>query len=154
MTIHQRLQDTKTRTLAHYRLADDLLDLRDGPDKWSVRFILHHLADAETVLFDRIRRVLSERRQVLWAFDQDAWALGLDYVTRPLSLSQRIYDATRDGVIHYAQVHYEGSAAFEFVHSETGLRTLKDEFDKVVSHKEQHLKQIVAALVAVEAQNR
>ena len=59
MTIHQRLQDTKTRTLAHYSLADDQLDLRYGPDKWSVRFILHHLADAETVLFDRVRRVLS-----------------------------------------------------------------------------------------------
>ena len=28
VTIHQRLQDTKTQTLAHYRLADDLLDLR------------------------------------------------------------------------------------------------------------------------------
>ena len=49
VNIHQRLQDTKTRTLAHYKLADDQLELRYGPDKWSVRFILHHLADAETV---------------------------------------------------------------------------------------------------------
>jgi hypothetical protein len=102
MSICQQLQDTKTRTLAHYSLAADQLDLRYGPDKWSVRFILHHLADAETVLFDRIRRVLSERRQVLWAFDQDAWALGLDYATRPLSLSGCIYEASRDGVMHYA----------------------------------------------------
>jgi hypothetical protein len=99
-----------------------------------VRFILHHLADAETVLFDRVRRVLSERRQVLWAFDQDAWARGLDCVTRPLALSQRIYDATRDGVIHYAQGHYERSATLEFVHSETSLRTLQEEFDKVAHH--------------------
>jgi hypothetical protein len=153
VNIHQRLQDTKTRTLAHYSLADDQLDLRYGPDKWSVRFILHHLADAETVLFDRIRRVLSERRQVVWAFDQDAWARGLDYATRPLALSRGIYDATRDGVIHDARVHYERSAAFEFVHSEMGLRTLQEEFDKVASHNEQHLKQIAAALAAFEPEN-
>ena len=146
MTTGQRLQETKTRTLAHYSLADDQLDRRYRPDKWSVRFILHHLADAETVLFDRIRRVLSERRQVLWAFDQNAWARGLDYATRPLSLSRGIYDATRDGIIHYARVHYERSACLEFVHSETGLRTLQEEFDKVAHHNEHHLKQIDAAL--------
>jgi hypothetical protein len=146
MNICQRLQDTKTRTLAYYRLTDHQLEWRSGPDKWSIRFILHHLADAETVLFERIRRLLSERKQVLWAFDQDAWARGLDYAARPLLLSERVYDATRDGVIHYARSHYEGSAAFEFVHSETGLRTLKDEFDKVADHNEHHLKQIAGAL--------
>src|SRR5207253_1934875 len=100
------------------------------PDKWSVRFILHHLADAETVLFDRIRRVLSEPRQVLWAFDQSAWARGLDYGSRPLLLSRRLYEATRESVIYYAALHYERSSQLEFVHSATGVRTLKDEFDK------------------------
>jgi hypothetical protein len=154
MNICQRLQDTKTRTLAQYSLADDRLDMRYGPEKWSIRFILHHLADAETVLFERIRRVLSERRQVLWAFDQDAWARGLDYATRPLSLSRRIYDATRDGIIHYTELHYERSAALEFVHSTTGLRTLKDEFDKVANHNEHHLKQIAAALQGFERESR
>jgi len=146
MNISQSLQNTKMRTLDYYELSDDLLDMRYGPEKWSVRFILHHLADAETVLFDRIRRLLSEPRQVLWAFDQDAWARGLDYATRPMFLSRRIYDAVRDGVIHYAELHYERSAALEFVHSETGVRTLKDEFDKVAKHNEHHLRQIAAAL--------
>ena len=62
MNISQSLQNTKMRTLDYYELSDDLLDMRYGPEKWSVRFILHHLADAETVLFDRIRRLLSELR--------------------------------------------------------------------------------------------
>lgn len=39
-----------------------------------MRFILHHLADSETVLYERIRRILSEPRQVLWVFDPDAFA--------------------------------------------------------------------------------
>jgi hypothetical protein len=31
-------------------------------------------------LLDRIRRTLSEPRQVLWVMDQDAWAKGLDHL--------------------------------------------------------------------------
>jgi hypothetical protein len=42
--------------------------------------------------------------------------------------------------------HYDGSDAVSFVHSETGLRTLKDEFDKVASHNRKHLGQIQKAL--------
>ena len=66
-------------------------------------FLLHHLADAETVLFDRVRRVLSEPS-------------------------------------------YATHGHLEFVHSESGVRTLKDEFDKIAAHNEHHLRQIRIAL--------
>jgi DinB superfamily len=146
MDIVTRLEAARDQTLSYFELSDDQLDRTYGPGKWSVRFILHHLADAETVLFDRIRRVLSEPRQVLWAFNQDAWAMGLDYSRLPLDLSRRIYDAVRAGVIYQAYLHYETDGHREFVHSETGVRTLKAEFDKVASHNEHHLEQIDLAL--------
>jgi len=146
MNIVPRLEATKNQTLRYFDLGNEQLDRSYGSGKWSVRFILHHLADSETVLFDRIRRILSEPKQVLWAFDQDAWARGLDYSTIPLDLSRRIYDAVRAGIIYQARMHYDKSGHREFVHSETGIRTLKDEFDKVVSHNEHHLEQIDLAL--------
>jgi hypothetical protein len=43
-------------------------------------------------------------------------------------------------------VHYETKGHLEFVHSVTGVRTLKQEFDKVASHNEHHLEQIRLAL--------
>jgi len=146
MNIVPRLEATRNQTLRYFDLGNEQLDRSYGSGKWSVRFILHHLADSETVLFDRIRRILSEPKQVLWAFDQDAWARGLDYSTIPLALSRRIYDAVRAGIIYQARMHYDKSGHREFVHSETGIRTLKDEFDKVVSHNEHHLEQIDLAL--------
>jgi len=79
-------------------------------------------------------------------FDQDAWAKGLDYSRMPLDISRRIYEATRGGIIQLAREHYERNGHLEFIHSETGSRTLKDEFDKVAAHNEGHLKQIEAAL--------
>ena len=146
MDIVTRLEAARDRTLGYFDLSEEQLARSYGPGKWSVRFILHHLADAETVLFDRIRRVLSEPRQVLWAFNQDAWATGLDYSRMPLDLSQRIYDAVRAGMIYQARLHYDRSGHLEFVHSETGVRTLKAEFDKVAAHNEHHVAQIEKAL--------
>jgi hypothetical protein len=146
MEIIQSLEATRDETLERFGLGEPELGRTYGPGKWSVRFILHHLADAETVLFDRIRRVLSEPRRVLWAFDQDGWAKGLDYAQRPLELSRRLYEVTREGIIYYARIHYDKHGHLEFVHSETGVRTLRDEFDKVAAHNARHLAQIRTAL--------
>jgi hypothetical protein len=150
MQIIDALNATRDETVRRFELGEPDLERTSGPGKWSVRYLLHHIADAETVMFDRIRRVLSEGRRVIWAFDQDAWARSLDYPTRPLALSRDLYLATRAGVIHYASMHYDTQGHLEWIHSETGVRTLKDEFDKVAWHNANHLKQIATALGVAE----
>ena len=146
MPLIHDLEATRDETLSYFSLNDSDLARTYARGKWSVRFILHHLADSETVLYDRIRRVLSEPRQVLWVFDQDAWAKGLDYSQVPLDLSRTVFESVRNAIIYYAGRHYESSGHLEFVHSVTGVRTLKDEFDKVASHNAHHLSQIRTAL--------
>jgi len=146
MDIITKLESTRDLTLQYFDLGDEELSRSYAPGKWTVRFLLHHLADAETVLSDRIRRTISEPRSVLWAFDQDAWASGLDYAHMPLDLSRQIYEATRAGIIHLAREHYDRSGHLEYIHSETGLRTLKEEIDKVAAHNLHHLNQIELAL--------
>ena len=140
------LETTRDETLRYFGLDDNDLARTYGPGKWSVRYILHHLSDSETVLYDRIRRVLSEPRQVIWWYNEDAWSKKLDYSERPLEMSRRIYESVRAAMIFYAELHYEKDGHLEFVHSTTGLRTLKDEFDKTASHNEHHLSQIRVAL--------
>ena len=141
-----RLEDTRDQTLEFYGLADADLARTYAEGKWPVRFILLHLADSETVLFDRIRRIVSEPRQVLWVFDQAAWADGLDYARVPLDISRRVYESVRNAIIYYAGQFYEQKGHLEFVHSVTGVRTLKEEFEKVADHNEHHLQQIRTAL--------
>lgn len=148
MRIIDALNATRDETIPLFTLQDAHLARTYGPGKWSVRYLLHHIADAETVLFERIRRVLSEGRRVIWAFDQDAWARALDYSTRPLTISRDLYLSARAGVIHYAVLHYDKDGHLEWIHSETGLRTLRDEFEKVAAHNAHHLKQIKVALGA------
>ncbi len=146
MQLIDDLEATRDETLRYFSLGDDDLARTYAAGKWSVRYILHHLTDSETVLYDRIRRVLSEPRQVIWWYDEDAWSKSLSYSERPLDMSRQIYSSVRAAMIYYAKIHYEKDGHLEFVHSLTGVRTLKDEFEKTASHNEHHLSQIRKAL--------
>jgi hypothetical protein len=146
MEFLEQLENTKNETLKYFDLPESALRKTYGDGKWSVRYVLHHLADSDSVLFYRIRRIISEPKQVIWVYDQEAWAEKLDYSTVPLELAKSIYSSSREAIIFYARHHYVGSQEIQFVHSETGLQTLKDEFDKVVWHNAKHVSYIQKAL--------
>lgn len=146
MLLIRELERTRAETLEYFSLNDRDLARTYAPGKWSVSYLLHHLSDNETVSFERIRRVLSETRPVVWVMDQDAWAKGLDYSQLPLDLSRQVYESVRNAIIYYAGVHYERNGHLPFVHSVDGVRTLRDEFDHVAAHNEHHLAQIRLAL--------
>jgi hypothetical protein len=71
------LESTRDQTLRYFSLSDEDQAKTHAPGKWPVRNILQHLTDSETVLYDRIRRVISEPRQVIWWYDEDAWSKAL-----------------------------------------------------------------------------
>ena len=141
-----RLEATRAETLAFFASSEEELSRTYGPGKWSVRFLLHHLADSETVLYERIRRVICEPRQLLMVYDQDAWAKELDYARVPLDISRAVFAAVRNAIIYYAGTHYESHGDLTFVHSTLGVRTLREEFDKVTEHNAHHIGHIRAAL--------
>jgi hypothetical protein len=132
----------------YFMLSPKDLSKTYAPGKWTVRQLLHHLADTETVLYERIRRGIARPGQVVWGFDQDKWADQLDYNNRDLGIHQAIYQSIRRGVIDLVKSHYDLAGDRQYVHNETGLRTVKEEFDKVAWHNEHHLQQIRAALNA------
>jgi hypothetical protein len=146
MKLLTTLERTRDETLGYFSLGDEELSRSYAAGKWSIRYLLHHLADSELVLYDRIARIISEPRQVLWVYDQEAWSKGLDYSKRPLEISRAQYAAIRESIRYYAALHYEKDGHLEFVHSVTGVRTLKDELEKVANHNEHHLDHIRIAL--------
>lgn len=148
MNIIALLHETKKTTLICYDLSSDELTKSYAPGKWTIKKILVHLADAEAMLHERIKRVIAEPRQVIWAFDQDRFCNNLEYESFPLHLSKALYLANRDSILFLADKFYTSSGSNEFVHSETGVRTLKDEFEKVVTHNQNHLSQIQTALTS------
>ncbi len=142
----RELERTRDETIRYFDLADTDLARPYAPGKWSVRFLLNHLTDAEIVLNERLRRAISEPGTVIWFFDQDHWAKALDYRTRSLETLKPVFTALRASMIDLVRRHYESDGAREFVHSRSGLNTIKSEFDHVASHNEGHLAQIRKAL--------
>ena len=140
------LKQTQANTLKYFDLPASALEKTYAPGKWTVRELLNHIVDAETVLYDRVRRVIAEPKSVIWAFRQDDWFQALDYTTFPLEINKGIYVSVRAAIIYLAKQHYTKNGEKVFVHSETGLRTLKDEFNKIAWHNQHHLKQIEQAL--------
>jgi len=148
ISLIRQLRETKSETLPLFHLKERDLQRSYEQGKWSVRQILHHLADVETVLFERIRRTISEPTPRIEGFDQDAWAEKLHYQARPMELARALYESSRDGNIFYARLHYQRDGHLEFIHSDTGVRTLQQEFDKIAEHNLHHLHQIRRALGA------
>lgn len=139
-------KSTQEKTLHYYDLDEADLDKTYGPGKWSIRQILHHLCDAEILLNGRLKKIIAEPKQVIWAYDQDLWGQTFAYATTPLAGKKEVYSVFRDMNYALTDSFYESHGQKEFVHNETGLRTLKMEFEKVAIHNESHNKQVAMAL--------
>lgn len=125
------LEKSKQTTLQFFDLPLDDLEKRYAPTKWNICQILHHLTDAETILYNRIRRVISRPQQVLWDFDQDRFSERLNYNAFPLAINKEIFNATRRAVVYLLEQHYDSKKNLTFIHNKTSERTLGQEFEKV-----------------------
>jgi hypothetical protein len=83
----------------------------------------------------------------MWGFAQDNWSTVLQYKDTPLDMNKRVYSTIRDAVIDHAKRFFESHGHLTFNHSRMGIRTVKEEFEKIVWHNENHLQQIAQALL-------
>ena len=146
MELNTKLKETKNQILQYFELPGEDLNKSYGAGKWNIRQILIHLTDAEAVLLERIKRTIAKPGQTIMAFDQDKWAQELEYDHFPLTLAAALYSANRNVIIYLAERFYLEKGDHTYQHNEAGERSLKDEFDKVLWHCEDHIKQIEKAL--------
>jgi len=64
----------KTITITIANLTDHQLDTPYGEGKWTVRQVVHHLADAHLNAFVRLKMMLTEDGPTIKPYDQDKWA--------------------------------------------------------------------------------
>jgi len=141
------LESTQKQVLLYFDLPSELdLERRYSPGKWTIRQLLMHLVDADQVLLERISRGIANPGQTVYGFDQDKWASAMEYPKLSLDVARALFIATRARIIELAQLYYDVHGQNEYVHSESGHRTVKEEFNKVAWHTEHHLGQMGTAL--------
>ncbi|MFY8001619.1 MAG: YfiT family bacillithiol transferase [Candidatus Kapaibacteriota bacterium] len=122
-------------------LNDDQLNTpyRDGG--WTVRQVVHHLADSHLNAHARTRLALTEDNPTIKPYDQDAWALLADYAL-PLESSLAIIDGLhfRWGVLWESLP--EGAYLRTLHHPDNGSMTLDDLLRSYADHGDNHIKQI------------
>jgi len=127
-------------------LSDSALDTR-LPGKWSIRQIVHHLADSEMVAAVRLRRLVAEDSPGLRATDLTGYVRRLFY-DRPVRGSLELLRAVRISTAEILERMTEADWAREGVHGESGRYTAEKWLEIFAKHAETHAEQIARIRVA------
>ncbi|HYM09130.1 MAG TPA: DinB family protein [Bryobacterales bacterium] len=122
--------------------SDAELDYAPAPDKWTARQVMAHLADAEMVGADRLRRVIAEDNPTLVVYDEKAWAANLDYHRRSVSQALETFRHARTANYELLKELPEAVFARTGMHTKTGPISLGQLLEMFARHAEDHARQI------------
>jgi len=114
-------------------------------NKWSVRQIVCHLADAEMAAGMRLRQLIAEDHPTLQAWDQNAWATKLDYDKRKISEALELFRVARHSNFDVIKDLPEDAFSRTGTHTRRGEMSLLQFTRLCAEHVENHVKQIAAA---------
>ena len=109
---------------------------------WTGKEVLIHLKDSETVLYDRLRRIISEDNPMLWFYEQDMWQKNLDYKKQDIVLAKGVFALTRESIVEAVRMHLKKFGTKKGVHSRRGIMSMSETVEFIIWHADHHLKQL------------
>jgi len=134
------------------RVPAEALKWRPAPREWSAHEIVCHCADSEMNAAARIRYLTAESNAVILGYDQDAWAVTLDYHAHPLAPALALVEAARANTVALIRRLPADAWQREGRHTESGRYTAEDWLQIYADHLEGHARQIEANLAAWHSQ--
>ena len=123
-------------------LSDHQLDTpyRDGG--WTIRQVVHHLADSHMNAFIRMKLVLTEDHPTLKPYLQDEWARLSDAAELPIASSLAILKGLHSRWSHLLHNVMESEWQRGATHPEVGEMTLDDLLETYARHGVTHLSEL------------
>jgi hypothetical protein len=122
-------------------LQDAEAEATEGPGEWSVRQIVHHLADTELMRGARMFALLVEDRPELVEFDEEAYKRRLHY-ERDIASSLALFCALRQSLASLLDRLTEEEWSRVGVHSELGSYGVETVVERGVAHALEHADQV------------
>jgi uncharacterized damage-inducible protein DinB len=115
---------------------------RDGG--WTVRQVVHHLADSHANSVIRFKLALTEDCPTIKPYDENAWAQLSDSKSLPIDSSLTFLTAMHERWVALLESMNEGDFKREFAHPERGRQTLLTALGIYAWHGRHHTAHITA----------
>ena len=122
-------------------LSDEQLDTPYREGGWTVRQVVHHLADSHANAYLRFRWVVSEDNTTIKTYDQDVWATFED-MKMPIGPSLTLLDGLHQRWVRFIETLPEDAWSRKAMHPERGEISLEDFLNIYSEHGDNHVRQI------------
>jgi DinB family protein len=123
------------------KVTPEELDFKPDPTRWSVREIIHHLADSEMTAAVRLRMLIAQDRPTLQGYDQDEFARRL-YYDRPYEASLELFRLARQSTVEILDRLTPAEWVREGTHTEIGPYGVESWLKTYSEHAHKHARQI------------
>jgi uncharacterized damage-inducible protein DinB len=111
---------------------------------WTLRQVVHHVADSHMNAYSRVRLALTEDWPTIKPYDQDSWANLVDAKTLPVDVSLTLLDALHTRWVALFESLTEPDWERGYIHPESGRRqTIEQVLTIYAWHSHHHTAHIV-----------
>ncbi len=125
-------------------LGDAQLDTPYRPDGWTVRQVVHHMADSHINAYARTRMALTESTPTIKTYDEEPWAELWDARSLPVEVSLGLVEGLHERWVALLR-HLEPEVfARTMVHPANGPMTIDVQLALYAWHGEHHVAHVTA----------
>jgi len=136
--IEQMEQAPANLRAALFGLSEEQLDTRYREHGWTLRKVVHHLADAQLNGFTRFKLALTEERPAIKTYEEDLWSETADGREAPASLSVDLLAALHARWVILLRSLGEREFARTFRHPQRGELRIDDAIQLYAWHSIHH----------------
>ncbi len=125
-------------------LTDAQLDTPYRPEGWTVRQVVHHVADSHMNAYLRFRFALTEDNPTIKPYDEAKWAELVDARTMPVSLSVDLLDRMHARLVTLLRSIPEGDFQRSLHHTQNGPMTVDALLGMYSWHGRHHVAHVTA----------
>lgn len=123
------------------------LDTPYRPGGWTLRQVVHHIADSHGNAYLRCKLVITEREPPIKSYDENAWAALAD-ANGAIGSSLLLIQAVHDRLVHCLRSLPEATFARAGMHSDNGRMTLDDFVALYAWHGAHHVAHVTTLRLA------
>jgi uncharacterized damage-inducible protein DinB len=123
-------------------LSEEQLDTPYRPGGWTVRQVVHHVADSHLNMYIRVKLALTEDNPTIKPYDQDAWVQLADVRSVPVDVSVAMFEALQQRIVAVLRAASVEERRRSLMHPENGRMTIEQLMSLYAWHGEHHVAHI------------